>query len=434
MLDAVGVANISDLFADISEESACRKPLSIPSSKSELEVRRIVQSLAAKNLDLSRVPSFLGGGSYDHYIPAAVGNLLGRGEFYTSYTPYQPEVSQGTLQYIFEYQSMITRLTGMEISNASLYDGGTAMTEAALMTGATHRKKKILVSDTVNPESVEVLKTYAKIQGYEVCLLESKNRVTSLDAVRESLDDQVCCVIVQSPNFFGYLEDLKALADLVHEQKKCSFIASVDPMSLGILKSPGELGCDVVVGEAQCFGIPMNFGGPYLGFIAVNKEFLRKIPGRIVGETVDVNGKRSWVLTLSAREQHIKRERATSNICSNQGLNVLAATIYMSLMGDEGLWEVASQCARKARYAYDSFIATGKFQPVSDRPFFKEFTLRSVEDPAAINARLLREGIVGGLDLKKIDDRFDREILFAVTEKRTVEEIDRLVRIAGGEA
>jgi glycine dehydrogenase subunit 1 len=375
---------------------------------------------------------FLGAGAYDHYIPSVIDAIISRSEFYTSYTPYQPEISQGTLQYIFEYQTLISNLTGMDLANASLYDGGTAVTEAALMACAYSRKGEIIVSAGVNPQARRILKTYAHAQNLKVVEVETKEGVTDAERLNELISDETAAVIVQNPNFFGLLEDLKTLGEIAHKGKKVSMIASVNPISLALLKKPGELGVDVVVGEGQPLGIPLQFGGPYLGFMAVKKDYMRKLPGRIAGETTDLDGKRSYVLTLSAREQHIRREKATSNICSNQGLNVLAATVYMVTMGKEGLREAANQCVQKAHYAFNELTESGKYRPLFDKPFFMEFALTSDVDADKINKALLEEKIIGGYDLGRDYPQYKNAVLYAVTEKRTKEEIDKLRRVLEG--
>ena len=320
----------------------------------------------------------------------------------------------------------------MDVANASLYDGGTAITEAALMAAASARKDEIIISKTVRPESIQVLKTYAHVQGLKVIEVDMKDGVTDLEELDKLVTDNTAAVIVQSPNFFGIIEDLKATGEITHKAKKASFIASVDPISLAILKKPSELGVDVVVGEAQGMGIPVSFGGPYLGFIAAKSDYMRKLPGRIVGQTEDKNGKRSFVLTLTAREQHIRREKATSNICSNQGLNVLAATIYMVTLGKEGLKEVALQSTKKAHYAFEQITKSGKYKPVFDKPFFKEFAVTSDIDADKINKDLIEENIIGGYHLGKDYPQFNNAVLYAVTEKRTKDEIDKLSSVLEG--
>nr|WP_300002835.1 aminomethyl-transferring glycine dehydrogenase subunit GcvPA [Tissierella sp.] len=432
MLEVVGVDSTDDLFADISKASSLNRELNLPKAKSELEVVNYLTSLANKNCSATENICFLGAGAYDHYIPTIVDHIISRSEFYTSYTPYQPEISQGTLQYLFEYQTLISELTGLPIANASLYDGGTAVTEAALMACDVGRKKKILVSKTVSPQTREILKTYAHVQSLELVEIEMKDGITDMEDFKAKMDDEVGAAIVQSPNFFGIVEDLKASADLVHTSKKGAIIASVDPISLGILKRPGDLGVDIVVGEGQALGIPMQFGGPYLGFLATTEKYLRKLPGRIVGETTDLDGKRSFVLTLTAREQHIRRDKATSNICSNQGLNTLAATVYMVTLGKEGLREVAMQSTQKAHYALEKLEESGKFKRVFDQPFFKEFAVSSDIDADKIITDLRGENIIGGYDLGIDYPEFKNSILYAVTEKRTKDEIDKLSNVLEG--
>lgn len=432
MLDSIGLSSVDELFSDISKEVALGRDLNLPLAMSELEVINYLNKMANKNCSTSDNVCFLGAGSYDHYIPTIIDHIISRSEFYTSYTPYQPEISQGTLQYLFEYQTLISELTGLPISNASLYDGGTAVTEAALMACDVARKKKIVVSETVNPQTREILKTYAHIQKLELVEVGMKDGITDLEELESKIDDEIGAVIVQSPNFFGIVEDLKTSADLVHKCKKAAIIASVDPISLGILKRPGDLGVDIVVGEGQSLGIPMQFGGPYLGFLATTEKYLRKLPGRIVGETTDLDGKRSFVLTLTAREQHIRREKATSNICSNQGLNTLAATVYMVTLGKEGLREVAMQSTKKAHYALDKLVESGKYKPVFDKPFFKEFAVSSSIDSNKIIEDLRKENILGGYHLGIDYPQFENSILYAVTEKRTKDEIDKLSSILEG--
>lgn len=432
MLQSLGMSDIGQLFEDIPKDLRLNRDLDLPLAKSEIEVLSILKKLAEKNCTTSELTCFLGAGTYDHYIPTIVDAIISRSEYYTSYTPYQPEISQGTLQYIFEYQTLMCELTGMDISNASLYDGGSAVAEAALMALNTNRKEEVLISKTVNPSSRRILKTYAHFQGLKVTEIEMEDGVTSISDLKSKLTDEVGAVIVQSPNFFGILEDLKETTEIAHSVKKCSMIASVDPISLGIMKKPSEYDVDIVVGESQSMGIPMSFGGPYLGFITAKKEYLRKMPGRIVGETTDLDGKRSYVLTLTAREQHIRREKATSNICSNQGLNVLVATIYMVTMGKKGLREVALQSTQKAHYLYNKLMERGKFQPVFDKPFFKEFPIKLNKNVGEVNEKLIEEGIIGGYDLSKDYEELENAALIAVTEKRTKAEMDKFVDVLEG--
>lgn len=432
MLESIGLESLDQLFDDIPKDVYFGKELDMPKAKSELEVTRYLKSLADKNCSLSKLTSFLGAGAYDHYIPSIVDHIISRSEFYTSYTPYQPEISQGTLQYIFEFQTLIANLTGMDAANASLYDGGTAVAEAALMAAAVTKKDQIIVSKSVSPDSRKVLHTYAHVQNIKIIEVDMKDGVTDIEALDALVTDDTAAVIVQSPNFFGIIEDLEEVGKIVHKGKKTMFIASIDPISLGILKKPGDLGVDVVVGEGQPMGMSLSFGGPYLGFMAVNKAYIRKIPGRIVGQTEDLDGKRSFVLTLTAREQHIRREKATSNICSNQGLNSLAATVYMVTLGKEGLREVAEQSAKKAHYAFEQMTKSGKYKPLFDKPFFKEFAVTSDVDYSDLGKELRQADIIGGYDLSKDYPQFEGGVLYAVTEKRTKEEIDKLTTVLEG--
>ncbi len=432
MLEAIGVESIDELFKDIPESVRLNRELNLKPSMSELEVSRYLSNLSQQNKSINQLTCFLGAGAYDHYIPSIVGHITSISEFYTSYTPYQPEISQGTLQYIFEYQTLICNLTGMDVSNASLYDGGTAVAEAAFMAANVSRKNQIIVSKTVNPQYREVLNTYAHLQKLEVIEIDDDGGVTNLEELKKHVSDNTAAVIVQNPNFFGIIEDLKAIEEITHSQKKALFIDIVNPISLGILKKPADLGVDIVVGEAQPLGIPLQFGGPYLGFIATRKQFMRKLPGRIVGQTVDVDGRRGYVLTLQAREQHIRREKATSNICSNQGINTLAAVVYLVTLGKKGLREVATQSAQKAHYAFKQITKSGKFKPLFDKPFFMEFAVTSDISPEKINKKLLEENILGGYALEKDYPQYKNGILYAVTEKRTKEEIDKLSSVLEG--
>jgi glycine dehydrogenase subunit 1 len=432
MLETIGVNSIEDLFSDIPKDVKLNRELNLKPSMSELEVANYMTKLSQTNKTINDLTCFLGAGAYDHYIPSIVGHITSRSEFYTSYTPYQAEISQGTLQYIFEYQTLICDLTGMDVSNASLYDGGTAIAEAAFMASSITRRNKIVISKTVNPEYREVLKTYAHLQGIELVEIEDEEGTTNLDELKKHVDDKTAAVVIQSPNFFGVIEDIEAIEKIAHSQKKTLLITSVDPISLGILKSPGSLGVDIVVGEGQPLGIPLAFGGPYLGFMATTKAHMRKMPGRIVGETVDVDGKRAFVLTLQAREQHIRREKATSNICSNQGINTLAAAVYLVTLGKEGLREVALQSTQKAHYAFNQITKSGNYKPLFNKPFFKEFAIASSVDADKINQKLLEENILGGYSLQKDYPQYKNGILYAVTEKRTKEEIDILSSVLEG--
>jgi glycine dehydrogenase subunit 1 len=375
--------------------------------------------------------SFLGAGIYDHFVPSVVDAVASRGEFYTAYTPYQPEISQGTLTAIFEYQSMICELTGMYVTNASMYDGASALAEAAFMSCGVTKRDKVLVAKTVHPEYREVTRTYTRFRDVEVEEIGHAKGNVDLEDLAAKLDDSVAAVLVQSPNFLGVIEDVKQLAEMAHE-KGAMLVVSADPISLALLEPPGKLGADIVTGEGQALGNPTSFGGPHFGFMAATKKLLRKMPGRIVGQTEDLEGRRGYVLTLQAREQHIRREKATSNICTNQALCALMGAVYMSSLGREGIKEVARLCYDKAHYTAERLLERG-FQRVFDGPFFKEFTLRAPEGVEAVNSRLLKEGYLGGYDLSKDYPEIENGWLVAVTERRTRQEIDRFTELAGGD-
>ena len=421
MLGKIGVNEIDDLYADVPEEVIFKKEYNIPESMSEIELRKHFKELGDKNETLT---IFAGGGVYDHYSPSVINHLLSRSEFYTAYTPYQPEISQGTLQYIFEYQSMICELTGLEASNASMYDGATAASEAMFMMVASSKKKnRVLISETINDRVRKVVATYTKFHGIELTVIPEKNGVTDLEKIDEELaKGDVAGLMVPTPNKYGIIEDYTGLAEKLHSAK--AFLTNYcDPSALAVLKTPAEWGADIACGDGQSLGMPLNFGGPYLGFIACNKGMLRKMPGRVVGATKDANGKRAFVLTLQAREQHIRREKATSNICSNQSLMALYATIYLSLMGKEGLKEVNMIACDGAHYLYKKLLDSGKFKAAFDKPFLKDFVVTTDLDMKKVNDRLLENGIMGGVILG------DGKVEFAVTEKRTKEEIDKLVKL-----
>ncbi len=431
MLEALGIEDVDELFRDIPDSIRLNRRLNIQPPLSELEVSKRVKGLARKNISTEDAICFLGAGAYDHYIPSVVGRLVSRSEFYTSYTPYQPEINQGTLQAIFEFQTMIANLTGMDISNASVYDGATATAEAALMAVDRGKGNKIVISQSVHPEVREVVRTYMNAKDIRVVEVGTKDGITDMEELEQEVDRDTLGVILQSPNFFGIIEDVTRGVELAHENKAL-MIMNVDPISLGILKTPGEYGADIAVGEGQSLGNPLNFGGPYLGFMAVKKALMRKLPGRISGQSVDKDGNRAFTLTLQAREQHIRREKAISNICSNQALNALTATIYMATMGRKGLREAALQSAQKAKYTYQALLDTGKFEEVHDRPFFKEFVLESPIDVEMLNRALLEKGIIGGYNLERTYPERKNQVLFCVTEKRTKEEIDYLVQVLEG--
>jgi len=421
MLDKVGVDSLDALYADIPEAIRFRKDYDLPEAVSEVEIRQTLELLGRQNKQLT---CFAGAGVYDHYTPSVIPQLLQRSEFLTSYTPYQAEISQGTLHYIFEYQSMMAELTGMDVSNASMYDGTTAAAEAMMMCVAAGKKvNRVLVSGTMNPKTIEVLKTYALHHGIELSMLEVEDGVTS----RKDLEAQlaqggVAGVMVQQPNVYGVVEDFSGFADACHEQKALFVIDSV-AADLAVLKTPGEWGADIAVGDGQSLGIPMQFGGPYVGYMCCTEKLIRKMPGRIVGMTKDNRDQRAFVLTLQAREQHIRRQKATSNICSNQSLMALFVTMYMSLMGRQGLKEAAELSYAGAHYLCDELLKTGRFTLVYDKPFFNEFLVSYDGDASMLYQRFMDAGILGGVI---VDDKF----LFAVTEKRTKDEIDNLVKIA----
>ena len=431
MLKAVGVKNLEDLFQDVP--AAHRFPkLNLPPALTEMEIMAELQELAMSNESTNELISFLGAGAYNHYIPAAEDMLLRRGEFYTAYTPYQPEISQGTLQSIFEYQSMISSLTGMEVCNASHYDGATASAEAVILAYHNFRGKrpKVVLSPGVHPHYRETVRTYT--QGYEDITLvgdETENNPNEHpDTLIPLIDRDTSLVIVQYPDFFGRVYDLTNLVNAAHEVGALVAIA-VNPVALGLFKTPGDFGADIVVGEGQPLGIPLSYGGPYLGLFATKKEFVRKVSGRLVGETVDTRGNRAYVLTLTAREQHIRREEATSHLCTNQGLMALAATIYMSLLGKQGLKKVAELCYHKAHYAASKITQIPGFSLCSDAPFFHEFMVCCPKPISEINEHLLEHGILGGYDLSQDYPSLENHMLIAVTEMNTREQIDILCEV-----
>ena len=421
MLEKVGVKDLDGLYDQIPESIRFKGDYELPRAASELEVRQFFEKLGGENKQLT---CFAGLGVYDHYTPSVIPSLLQRSEFLTSYTPYQAEISQGTLHYIFEYQSMMAELTGMDISNASMYDGTTACAEAMMMAVAVGKKQnKVLVTGCMNPLTFEVLKTYALHQGIELELLPIRDGATSLDDVNAALaKGGVAGVIVQQPNIYGIVEDFTGFADACHEQKALFVVDSV-AADLAVLKTPGEWGADIAVGDGQSLGIPMLWGGPYVGYMCCTEKLIRKMPGRIVGMTKDNRGQRAFVLTLQAREQHIRRQKATSNICSNQSLMALFVTIYMSLMGKQGLKDAARLSYAGAHYLCDELLKTGRFSLAYDKPFFNEFYVKYDGDANTLYQRFIEAGVMGGV-------RLEEGFLFAVTEKRTKEEIDNLVKIA----
>lgn len=421
MLAKAGVSSLEELYAEVPESIRFKGDYDLPEAMSELEIRQFFKTLGEENKQLI---CFAGAGTYDHYTPSVIPSIVERSEFLTSYTPYQAEISQGTLHYIFEYQSMMTELTGMDISNASMYDGTTATAEAMLMCIAAGKKaNKVLVSETVDPKTIEVVNTYAHFHGVEIELVKVKDGVTDRDDYAAKMaQGGVAGMIVQQPNYYGIVEDYEGFADTAHANKALFVINSI-AADLAVLKTPGEWGADIAVGDGQSLGIPMTFGGPSLGYMCCTEKLIRKLPGRIVGMTKDNRGQRAFVLTLQAREQHIRRQKATSNICSNESLMALFVTIYMSLMGKEGLKEAARLSYAGAHYLADRLLATGKFAMAFDKPFFNEFCVRYDGDVDALQKKFIDNGIFGGIKVES------DTIMFAVTEKRTKEEIDKLVSL-----
>lgn len=419
MYAKIGISEFDELIAAIPDKYRLKEPLKLDEPLSELEITQRIKSQTCRNLCVQNANSFLGGGVYDHFIPAAVDTIVSRPEFFTAYTPYQAEVSQGTLQFIYEYQSMICELTGMEIANASMYDGASAVAEAILMAVRKNRLAKAILPATIHPEYVKVIRSYTEGVGVELLFAPERDGVIDLEALKTMLDDSIGSVVVQSPNFYGNIEAATAISELVHSQPKCLLIACVDPISLAILKSPAEYNADIVVGEGQALGNSMYFGGPLFGFFATKLDMARQMPGRIVGGTLDKDGKHAYALTLQAREQHIRREKATSNICSNQSLCTLAAVVYMSLMGREGLIEVATQSTQKAHYLAGELVKlTGFSLAYPNQAFFKEFVLKTPIPAQSIIDQLLPRGIYAGIAIG------ENELMIAVTEKKTKVEID----------
>ena len=422
MLERIGVKSVDELYADIPTEVIFKEEYDIPSAMSETEIRRYFKELGDKNKALK---IFAGGGVYDHYCPSVINHLLERSEFYTAYTPYQPEISQGTLQYIFEYQSMISELTGLPATNASMYDGATSAAEAMFMMVASAKKKnRVLLSSTLPERVLSVIRTYAKYHGIELTELAEKDGVTDFDGLDAALaKGDVAGLIVAAPNKYGIIEDYSGIADKLHAAKGY-FTMYADPATLAVLRSPAEWGADVACGDGQTLGMPMTFGGPYLGFMSCTPGMIRKMPGRVVGATTDADGKRAFVLTLQAREQHIRRQKATSNICSNQSLMALYATIYMALMGTNGLKEANKLACDGAHYLFDKLVKSGKFQAAfPGKPFLKEFVVKTNKDIEKLNHKLIEKGFMGGLNLG------NGMIALAVTEQRTKEEIDEFATL-----
>ena len=428
MLRQVGAGSIENLFDSIPEDLRLKQSLNVPAALSEIELLKKFDDLATRNQAAGRV-SFLGGGAYSHYIPTVVDHLISRSEFFTAYTPYQPEISQGTLQAIFEFQTLVCQLTGMDIANASMYDGSTAMAEAVLMAERVTKRSKVVASAAIHPEYLAVAQTYVQHAGIELQQsLYCTEAGTTLPESLSVIDEQTAAVVVQSPNFFGCIEDVKALSEKAHAHGALLIVAVTEAMSFGLMRSPGACGADIVVAEGQSFGVPISFGGPYVGLFATRDRYARQIPGRLVGEAYDQKGRRGFVLTLATREQHIRREKATSNICTNEGLIALAATVYLETMGRRGVQQVASQCAQKAHYAAREIAKLEGFSLLYSAPFFNEFVVRAPREAAPLLERLAtKKGIDGGIALSRFDSSRPDDFLVCVTELNTREQIDALV-------
>jgi glycine dehydrogenase subunit 1 len=432
MLEQIGVESVQSLFQSIPAALRLKRPLNVPPALTEIELTAHLQHLADRNRSGSDAVCFLGGGSYDHFIPAVVDAVAGRSEYYTAYTPYQAEASQGSLQAFFEFQTLICQLTGLDVANASLYDGGSAIPEAVLMAlNFAPKRHKVLVAESVHPEYRLCLTTYLANLDARPATLPTPHGYLDPDDVKKAVDDQTACVVVQHPNFFGGLEEVEALARAAHGAGAL-FIVSFDPISLGLLRRPGQYGADIAVAEGQPLGNPMSYGGPYLGLLACREEYVRKMPGRLVGQTVDRHGKRCWVLTLQTREQHIRRKKATSNICTNQGLMALKAAVYLAALGPQGLKETAELCTRKTHYAAERLTGLPGVRLRFPRPFFKEFTLAVAGNVPGLLTRLAQAGYLGGLPLGRWYPALENCLSVAVTERRTRAEIDGLVKAFAG--
>jgi glycine dehydrogenase subunit 1 len=424
MLARIGVSSFDELIDKIIPKNLqYRDDIPIPKALSESEARKVLGDLAGKNYSTDEYLSFLGAGVYDHYIPAIIDSLISRSEFYTAYTPYQAEVSQGTLQTIFEYQSVICELTGMDVSNASMYDGGSALAEACHMACTIKNKSKVVLADLIHPLYQKITRTYTHECGVKIVQCPSKDGVTDINALKGLVDDDTSCVCIQQPNFYGFLESMIEIEKIVHE-KEALLVAVVDPISLGVIKPPGEYNADIVVGEGQALGIPQGFGGPLLGIFASKIDFVRYMPGRIVGETTDVDGKRGFVLTLQTREQHIRREKATSNICTNEALMALCALIYLCTLGKQGIVDVGNLCLSKSHYLRDKLRKIKGIKIAYEQECFKEFLVETEKPAKEILDALLEQKIFGGVPLSMFDAKMQNQVLIAVTERRTKEELN----------
>ncbi|HDX1765011.1 TPA: aminomethyl-transferring glycine dehydrogenase subunit GcvPA [Staphylococcus aureus] len=429
MLQTIGAKSIGELFGDVPSDILLNRDLNIAEGEAETTLLRRLNRIASKNITKETHTSFLGAGVYDHYAPSVVDAMISRSEFYTAYTPYQPEISQGELQAIFEFQTLICELTDMDVANSSMYDGMTSFAEACILAFSQTKKNKIVVSKGLHYQALQVLHTYAKTRkGFEVVEIDLDGTVTDLKKLEAAVDDETAAVAVQYPNFYGSIEDLEKIHSFI-EDKKALFIVYANPLALGLLTPPGSFGADIVVGDTQPFGIPAQFGGPHCGYFATTKKLMRKVPGRLVGQTQDDEGNRGFVLTLQAREQHIRRDKATSNICSNQALNALASSIAMSALGKQGIYDIAVQNIEHANYAKQQFIKKG-FE-VLDGTSFNEFVVKFDKPIQQVNEELVKYNIIGGFDLGVVSDDFKNHMLIAVTELRTKDEIDTFVEKAG---
>lgn len=429
MLQTIGAKSIGELFGDVPSDILLNRDLNIAEGEAETTLLRRLNRIASKNITKETHTSFLGAGVYDHYAPSVVDAMISRSEFYTAYTPYQPEISQGELQAIFEFQTLICELTDMDVANSSMYDGMTSFAEACILAFSQTKKNKIVVSKGLHYQALQVLHTYAKTRKeFEVVEIDLDGTVTDLKKLEEAVDDETAAVAVQYPNFYGSIEDLEKIQSFI-EDKKALFIVYANPLALGLLTPPGSFGADIVVGDTQPFGIPAQFGGPHCGYFATTKKLMRKVPGRLVGQTQDDEGNRGFVLTLQAREQHIRRDKATSNICSNQALNALASSIAMSALGKQGIYDIAVQNIEHANYAKQQFIKKG-FE-VLDGTSFNEFVVKFDKPIQQVNEELVKYNIIGGFDLGVVSDDFKNHMLIAVTELRTKGEIDTFVEKAG---
>src|SRR5579884_3373057 len=430
MLAELGLSSLEDLLAPVPENVRLRRPLQLPPALAEPDLKRVVSGMAAKNTNLDTTIAFLGAGSYDHIMPSIVPHLQRRSEFVTSYTPYQPEVSQGMLQAIYEFQTMICQITGLDIANASLYDGATALVEAVLLAIGPGGRGEVVISTGVDPQYRRVLHTYAHARGFSVKEVPTRNGVTSIEDLSEAITPTTAAVAIQQPNFFGCIEDMRAIEPIAHKGKAVFIVNITEPASLGILAAPADYGADIAVGELMSFGNPMSYGGPALGFMASRSKYMRLLPGRLVGQTVEEGGEKQtgYVLTLQTREQHIRRERATSNICTNQSLLAVGATIYLAALGKQGFRELGELCLQKAHYAFRQITALPGYEAAFSSPFFDEFVIKTPMPAQQLSQRLLQKGIIGGYDLSQNYPGMENTMLFCVTETRTKEDIDTLVK------